>query len=134
MKPFLPLSVTALIFTSCGPMVSYVGQKMPATEDVQVYVDPSAISRSYTIIGKGYLNFPPTNAFTSYERMQRSALAQARKNGANAVLIRDWAVYNQQTRASTTISRDTSGRTTGSETVTGPVIQQQTEILFLRYR
>lgn len=107
---------------------------MPATEDVQVYVDPSAISRSYTIIGKGYLNFPPSGAFASYERMQRSTLALAKKNGANAVLIRDWAVYNQQTRSSTTISRDTSGRATGSETIAGPVIQQQTEILFLRYQ
>lgn len=54
MKYIYTSLVLSTIFTSCAMRIDYLGSASTPTNNVDVYVDPSAIKRPYTIIGKGY--------------------------------------------------------------------------------
>lgn len=107
-----------------------MGSSYPPTgKEIDVFVDPSAIRRPYTVMGKGYL----TSAYTSPERIQRFAVEQARKHGADAVLFLDNIYYTEQTAIRTSNTFDTAGRKTRSSTIAGPVVSREREIQFLKY-
>jgi hypothetical protein len=134
MNRMLPLLIISVIFSSCLPMVSYVGNTQQVTAKVDVYVDPAAIRKPYSIVGKGYLNYAlNTMPHATYESMQRSAISQAKKHGADAVLFLSREYFNNQTGINTRNTYDTAGLKTASSTIIGPVIQNKEEILFLKY-
>lgn len=135
MKKNIPILLTIFLFISCGrPLVSYVGTSYQVVENanIDVYVDPGSVNRSYTVIGKGYLNRAVGGPYTRYEKVQRAAIEQARKHGADAVLITDR--YYVQAAVQTTNQYDTAGRRINSSTVSGPVMQNDMEIQFLKYK
>ncbi len=134
MNRIFPAITGLLLFSSCGPMVSYVGSSYAPTEQVDVYVDASAIKKNYTIVGRGHLNVPVGATFyNNYEKLQKQAVARARKHGANAVLFLDRIFIATQTGVNSTYQYDTAGRRTHSSTIIGPVTHSQLEIHFLRY-
>lgn len=134
MNRLYPALITCILFSACGPMVSYVGSTHEATTRVDVFVDHAFVKKPYTVIGKGYLNIPTGTAFyNSYEKMQRSAILQAKKHGADAVLFLDQLVVSSQTGISTVNTYDTAHLKTSSATTIGPVVHSQQQILFLRY-
>jgi hypothetical protein len=122
------------IFTSCGLRIDYLGSTSAPTDNVDVYVDASAIKRSYTIIGKGYPNELGT-AFNSTEKLQRKATEIARKKGAHAVLFQDHYVQHEGSKFFSTsridsVSKGVVATTTGS---VAPAISTGRTIFFLRY-
>ncbi len=72
---------------SCVTWVGYVGSSFDPTRNVDVYVDRSAIDKSFTIVGKGYVQYAFLGG--SPESIQRKAMKKAKANGADAVLIED---------------------------------------------
>lgn len=134
MNRIFPVLFGSLLLSSCGPMVSYIGSSSAPTEQVDVYVDASAIKKSYTVVGRGHLNYPVGASFyNNYEKLQRQAIARARKHGANAVLFLDRIFLSAQTGVNTAHQYDTAGRRTNSATIIGPVTYNQMEIHFLKY-
>jgi hypothetical protein len=116
---------------SCAPKINYLGNSFQPTNKVDVYVDESAISRDYTIVGKGYVR---TYVYSVSESIQKKAVNKAKQKGADAVLFKDYFVPTspQVTRN----KKDSSGNLTVSITNPAPALSVTPEIvvLFLKYK
>jgi len=123
-----------IVFSSCGVSVNYLGNSFDKTSHVDVYVDPSAIKKTYTIIGKGYekLNYFSRNGV---EKLQSKAIQKAKQRGADAILFQDYFLLHPGTSISSTTKVDTvnKGVVTTSNTHAGPVVSSGRNILFLKY-
>ncbi|RYZ26440.1 MAG: hypothetical protein EOO10_15545 [Chitinophagaceae bacterium] len=134
MKHVYTCLVLSTIFTSCAMRIDYLGSTSPPTNSVDVYVDPSAIKRPYTIIGKGYPSQLGT-MFKSTEKLQRKATEIAWKKGADAILFQDYFVQHEGTNFYSASRVDSVGKgvvTTTSGSVS-PTDATGRNILFLRY-
>jgi len=126
--------IPVVIFSSCGSHLSYLGSSNAPTNRVDVYVDASAIKRSYTIVGKGYMEYG-YHTKSRIDKMQREAIEKAKETGANAVLFQDYCFKEDGTSVQTVTKADSVGKSLVS-VQTGnisPVISSRTEILFLKY-
>ena len=92
---------------SCATKVSYIGNTFPPTTMVEVFVDESSIKNAYDIIGKGYIK---RSTFSKIENIQLKAVEKAKKNGADAILIKDYYVPNTGTAINTTTQIDSVGK------------------------
>lgn len=130
------LIVAASIFSSCGVSVSYLGNAYDKTSRVDVYVDPSAIKKPYTVMGKGYEERLVGYRY-SVEKIQERAIAKAKEKGADAILFQDYYLQHAGTAysTSTTVKVDTINRTvvTSGNGQSGPVVSTGRHILFLKY-
>jgi len=72
-----------LIAIGCAS-VNYVGKSFDPTMKVAVYFDKKEIKREYTVIGQaiGSGTFGASN-----EKIQKKLIEEAKKNGADAILI-----------------------------------------------
>ena len=134
MKYIYTSLVLSSIFTSCAMRIDYLGGVSTPANNVDVYVDPSAIKRPYTIIGKGYPSQFGT-MFKSTDKLQRKATEIARKKGANAILFQDYYVQHEGTNFYSATRVDSVGKgvvTTTSGSVS-PTVSTGRNILFLRY-
>lgn len=124
----------AVLFSSCFTRhrLDYLGNSYAPTQKIDVYVDVSAIKKSYTIIGKSYFE---QTAFTSLESMQRKAVETAKHRGADAVLFQDYYIKEDGASINMVTKTDSIGK--GLLTVqTGrvaPIVSSRTDILFLKY-
>lgn len=136
----LYMLVFLFLLTSCvttlKPVsrIDYLGSSLPATENIDVFVDLSAIEKPFKIIGKGYVRilFFTTSLLG---KIQAESVAKAKANGADAVLIQDYYLP-AATGLSTVLHTDSVGKgtvTTGNTTVQQTGAQQFT-ILFLKYK
>ncbi|MBB1286952.1 hypothetical protein HRH25_21395 [Flavisolibacter sp. BT320] len=123
------LSVSLL--TSCGTKINYLGNSFEPTKAVDVYVDEDAISKDYTIMGKGYVS---TYSSSIPESVQRLAVSKAKQKGADAVLFKDFFV--PETPSSTRSKKDSSGRITVSINNPTPVqsVSPEVVVYFLKYK
>ena len=123
--------VLIVVFSSCSPRISYLGNTFPPTEKVDVFVDESAITREYTIVGKGYVR---SVSYAVPESLQRKAISKARQKGADAVLFKDYLVPVSQ--PSTRSKKDSTGNVTVSIGATVPVQTASPEVVvyFLKYK
>lgn len=136
MKPIYTLLFLCIFFTSCAVHINYLGSTSAPTNKVDVYVDPSAIKRPYTIIGKGYpAYFSAGSLMYATDKLQKKALEVARKNGADAVLFQDYQVQQNGTSFYSASRTDSVGNgvvTTTNGSV-GPTVTTGRNIFFLRY-
>lgn len=120
-----------ILASSCRTTVNYVGQSLPATNNtIDVFVDAGTIGKSYTIIGKGYVDY---NLRLNYEKMQRKAVSLAREKGADALLFADYYVIDKETSLTTSIHTDSSSRASAQNSVS-PVLLSRQQVLFLKYK
>ena len=114
--------------------VRYLGTEFSPTKQVDVYVDPSAIKKPYTIIGKGYPDYG-LYMQAELELMQEKAIQKAREKGADAILFQDVYLVKEGSPAGSVHSTDSLGRIILSP-VAAPVSPSVTGskiILFLKY-
>jgi hypothetical protein len=126
--------IPVIIFSSCGSHLNYLGSSYTPTKNVDVYVDASAIKRSYTIIGKGYMEYG-YHTKSRVDKMQAKAIAKAQSTGADAVLFQDYIIKRDGTNVQTITKTDSIGKglvTVETGTI-GPIISSGTNILFLKY-
>jgi hypothetical protein len=111
--------------------LSYLGNSYSPTAHVDVYVEPSAINKRYKVIGKGYIDF-----YTSYDILQKKAIALAKEKGADAVLFTDSYILNDGTSVSSTLQTDSVGKSsvTVKRTTIAPVVSSKLDLLFLKYQ
>ncbi|HEX8315570.1 MAG TPA: hypothetical protein VF609_11280 [Flavisolibacter sp.] len=128
--------ILSFVLASCAVRINYLGSTSAPTENVDVYVDPSAIKRPYTIIGKGYPASVGYGAVVnSTDKLQRKAVELAREKGANAVLFQDYQVQHNGTNFYAASRTDSLGKgviTTTSGSV-APIVTSGRNIFFLRY-
>jgi hypothetical protein len=129
--------ILSFLLLSCTPAkLSYIGSKQNPTQKVDVYVDESAIKRSYVIIGKGYLQ-PNWQGKIDQEKMLALAIAKAKRNGADAIFYRESFIQSPSSTLSTvsvtdTIASGVYNQTKG--TITQSLGYVRTDVLFLQYR
>lgn len=134
MKQVYTTVILSFIAASCATKISYLGGTFTATKNVDVYVDPSAIKKPYTIVGKGYVEYGLYRRLT-IGKLQKKAIEQARMNGADAVLFQDYYVRQDGTSIHGVTKSDSVGESdvTVTNGAIGPVIYQDRKILFLKY-
>jgi hypothetical protein len=141
-KPFMKkiyFIVFVLILQSCyTTQLEYLGSSSTPTQQVDVYVDEKAITRSYTIIGKGYQQANPWMS-NNKAALQAAAIAAARKNGADAVFFKDEFIPSpgSQFNSNTQTKTDSTGKTTllaATTSITPTYGYWNSQILFLKYR
>ena len=114
--------------------VRYLGTELSPTKQVDVYVDPSAIKKPYTIIGKGY---PDYGVYMQgeLELMQEKAIKKARQKGADAILFQDVYLVNEGSPAGSVHRTDSLGRIRLSPvaSLVAPLVTGSKIILFLKY-
>lgn len=132
-------SLLALALYSCGSHLNYLGNSYPASKNVDVFVDASAIKKGYTIIGKGYMEYgylsPGPEAKKRIEKMQKKAIETARHKGADAILFQDYFIKEDGASIHTVTKTDSIGRGLISVQAgrVSPIISSKTDILFLKY-
>lgn len=107
MKKHYILSPLFLLTLSCATQVSYIGNTYAPTEKIAVFVDESSMKNEYEIVGKGYIERTPISPI---EHIQTKAIEKAKKNGADAILIKDYFVPNTGTAINTTTHIDSVGK------------------------
>jgi len=123
-------SLLATLIFSCSTRLNYLGTSSTPTKKVDVYVDPSAIKRPYTIMGKGYQE----SNIISKERMQEQAVMKAREKGADAVLFVDYFITDNEIYSYSTVQPDSSAKTLKLHNrSSSAVVNSQVSILFLKY-
>jgi hypothetical protein len=124
------ISVVATLLFSCATRLNYLGSSLQPTNHVDVFVDAAAIRKTYTIIGKGYLE----SSIVSKERMQEQAIQKAMEKGADAVLFQDYFITDE-TSAYSISKPDSSGKSINlhRNKPASAVVNSQVSILFLKY-
>jgi hypothetical protein len=114
--------------------MNYLGTSSTSTEKVDVYVDPGAIKKSYTIIGKGYVEGISISKM-SYEIMQKKAIRKAKEKGADAILFQDHYYIDNNLGTQNMTRTDSSGSSLVNihNYRVSPVVSSIPEILFLKY-
>jgi hypothetical protein len=124
---------SVLLLLSCATRVDYIGSTYAPSDQVDVYVARDAIKKQYEVMGKGYVRMG--TAFSSFEKIQKKAVAKARQKGADAVLVEDYFVLSTDSDMATTFAKDSSRALVGmSHTQAHPSIGSGFQILFIRYR
>jgi hypothetical protein len=136
MKQVYTACFFSFLFASCAVRINYLGSTSAPTDNVDVYVDASAIKKPYTIIGKGYPNYTGYGRMmTSTDKLQQKVVEVARKKGADAVLFQDYHVQHEGTNIYSISKTDSVGKgvvttTTGA---IAPIVTTGRNIFFLRY-
>jgi hypothetical protein len=133
MIKFYSLLSVSILLSSCIGLhqLDYLGNSYTPTQDVDVYVDPSAVKKPYTIMGKTYVEIV---AFTTLEKVQKAAIKKAKEKGADAVLFRDYFIHNGSSFQTVTKSDSIGGSSVRVRTTTAtPVETTRLDILFLKY-
>lgn len=129
-KNYFSLFSIALLY-SCTPTLNYLGNSYQPTKSVDIYVDESAITKEYTIMGKGYVH---SYSESVPESIQQKAISKAKQKGADAVLFKDFFVPVAPSR--TRSKKDSSGGITVSINNTTPLQSASPEVVvfFLKYK
>lgn len=132
-KCYFLLFIPLLFACNFGTKISYIGNTFQPTQHVDVYVDESAVTNNYTVIGKGYIR---RSYFSNVEEIQKKSVEKAKEKGADAVLIKDYYIPNTSAAINTTMHTDSVGKGTVS---VGQTTVQQTgssgfNVLFLKYK
>ena len=131
-KIYTTVIVSCILCSCYSAQLHYMGSSFKPTKQVDVYVDPSAITRPYTIMGKGFVSTPLHRAS---ERIQENAVYKAKEKGADAVLFLDLMILNDGSTLSGIATSDSIGKSavTISRGPVSPVVTTRKEILFLKY-
>jgi hypothetical protein len=132
-------ALAIFFMAACAPRaktfshLDYLGTSLTPTDSVAVFVDASAIEKPYTIIGKAYLKAGMLGNL-SIKRLQAESVEKAKQNGADAVLIQDYLVYDPS--VTSVLRTDSLGK--GTVTVANTALHQHGSqrfaIVFLKYK
>jgi hypothetical protein len=134
MNKLYPL-VLGFTLPSCATSIDYIGNTYAPSRNVDVYVDPAAIKREYTVMGKGYPSYPPT-ARQPFANVQKKSIQKAMERGADAILMTDqWIDVTMPGSATAETRKDSTGFSsrvisTGPSTTTVPRLT----VYFLKYQ
>jgi hypothetical protein len=131
MLKLYPLLLSILLSSCFAPALDYLGSSYTPTRDVDVYVDASAIKRSYSVMGKSYVDI---RGLITLEKVQQAAVEKAKQKGADAILFRDYFIQDGASIQTITKSDSIEGASIRVRTTTAaPSETTRLDILFLKY-
>ena len=94
MKKMMKMCCAAALLALCGCVsFEYEGNRDPnPTSDVQVYTDATRIDRPYQVLGRASASGSYLDV--SREKLQAKLVSEARKHGADAILITEQQVVS----------------------------------------
>ena len=94
MKKMMKMCCAAALLALCGCVsFEYEGNREPnPTSDVQVYTDATRIDRPYQVLGRASASGSYLDV--SREKLQAKLVSEARKHGADAILITEQQVVS----------------------------------------
>jgi hypothetical protein len=124
-----------LLLCSCGTRIDYVGTPYAPSEKVDVFVDPAAVGKPYTVVGKGFVRYRPFSG-NNTEKIQSKSITKAKQKGADAILILEQYTPAIATGVNTVLRTDSVG--TGLVTIGNSSIEHSATrsftVLFLKYK
>jgi hypothetical protein len=82
MKSMLPIFILCLFILSCSHKLQYIGRTYGPSSNVEIFFTPNDIPKDFEVMGK--VQTPGTNR---YQKMQVRIMDEAKKRGADAILI-----------------------------------------------
>ena len=82
MKTILSALTLILLVSGCGPKIQYIGRTYAPTGDIGIFFSPYDIKKEYEIMGK-----VEGMDLRRYQKIQIKIIAEAKKRGADAILI-----------------------------------------------
>jgi len=133
MKKFTLVAIPFFVI-SCTRL-QYVGNTYQSTGSPDVYVTESAIKKTYTIMGQGYIKTSLYSRGINWNKVQKKAIKRASEHGADAVLIVQKRAISPIPAITTHGSIDSVGKgiQTVSRTETYYPVSSWHDILFLKY-
>jgi len=137
-KNFTPL-LLVFLFISCSPKIGYIGSQSSPTEKVDVFVDASAIKKTYDIIGKASLDpaYMANRVQHKQKKILKAVIEEAKTNGADAVWFKESFYFTDGTVINSSTTVDSLQRGFGIRNNTSIVknpVYKYDEILFLKYK
>jgi len=83
MKPIVVSALLLLVCVACTK-IDYIGEEYPPTSDVDMYFDETDVGNDYRIMGRLVAT---ADDFVSADKMQKKIMEEARKKGADGVVI-----------------------------------------------
>ncbi len=121
------ISLLTFLLVSCGTSLRYVGETLPPTDKVDVYIARESIKKPFDFIGKAYI--VKLVGIYNPENIQRKSIKLAKEKGADGILITDQHFFNTGTLGVT--GTDSIGKV-GVSTVHSE-ISSQMNIYFIKY-
>ena len=133
----IPALVFILLFSGCGPTVQYVGRSYTPTTNVDLFFSPNDVKKEYEVMGKiDGKAFP----FTDFQKIQDKVIEEAKKRGADGVIISGMGeeVINTSKNTTTTSSGEQKDQSWNATTSTVTTTNNQTvKVLradFIKYK
>jgi hypothetical protein len=78
---FIPVILSCVLLSSCGWIITYIGDKYPPTSEVEVYYSAHDVTKPYRVIG--HMSCPNS----STNRVKSAFASYGKKIGADAIVI-----------------------------------------------
>ena len=135
MRP-IAVSMMLLILAACTK-IDYIGEEYPPTTHVNLYFAEADVPYNYTIMGRLVAT---ADDFISAQKMQKRIMEEARKRGADGVVILGLERYQAGESDTYKETTETEETTDGAKTAT--IVTRETDIekekeiraLFIKYR
>jgi hypothetical protein len=100
----LILILVVSAFMSGCAKTSYVGKTYAPTDNVDLFLDETSVTRPYEVMGQVSID---GESLVSTDKLQQKMLEEAKARGANAVLIEDYKEIYTDSSTSTNASTST---------------------------
>lgn len=128
MKKVISFLFAAILLSSCiSRRIDYIGASYPPTEQIDVFVHESAITKNYIIIGRIYVS----ENFWDFEKenVLKAVIKRGKATGANAVIFREGYTVPFPINDSLNVKQNRPQISSGHTIMS----YYKSEILFLRY-
>lgn len=112
-RPLNALLLLIFVISSCSPSIQYMGRSYPPTSNVDIYFNAADVKKSYEVMGKVDGKAWP---LSDYSKIQESIVAEAKKKGADGVIITGMKenVIGTSKNTTTTTTGNSSTSTSGT--------------------
>lgn len=134
---FALLSVVLLLALAACTKIDYVGEEYPPTQQVDMFFSETDIHVDYKVMGH---LIATADDYVSSGKMQKKIMEEARKKGADAVVILGLDRYqsgeSQQYNETTETKEKKSGTKTVTSATTTTSVEEKKKIqaIFIKYR
>jgi hypothetical protein len=137
MKKAFLFTIILLLLGGCT-QIDYVGKEYSPTDNVDIYFNEKDIGRDYTVMGQVLAT--SDYYFVSAEKMQKKIIEQAKKKGADGVIITELVRYQSgesSTYEEQTKTEEKEGETKSTITATkrtSPEETKEVRAIFIKYK
>jgi hypothetical protein len=131
------LSVVLLLTLAACTKIDYVGEEYPPTQQVDMFFSEAEIQVDYKVMGH---LIATADDYVSSGKMQKKIMEEARKKGADAVVILGLDRYQSGESQHYSETSETKEKKSGTKTVTSATTttsvdeKKKIQAIFIKYR